>query len=388
MRSCQQPERKGWKIILTPSARCIGSGLGLLSLLMPLPVSAIDPLLEAEPEFISPPTNNDLDLAPLDFGADLAPESPVVTPPSQSIEDLPIETRPEPPPTPNTQPLEESYSAPYLDSEDYQLGATTPQPYAPAGQRAGSERVSHCQAVLPSGKELSASLCTPAPTAPIVVRAQTGEEPGQWQAVPRAQLVRPVDARHELWNPQPEVVSLGTQGFAAKPRVFKGANPLRWVMPNGKDMIFPLSIPSPITSAFGWRVHPISGLWRFHSGTDLGAATGTPVLAAFAGEVKVADWQGGYGLTVELKHSQGQHRTLYAHLSEIFVQTGQKVEQGTVIGLVGSTGNSTGPHLHFEVLQQTQDGLIAVDPGAQLETALAQLVRALQTARVPSSSES
>lgn len=152
-------------------------------------------------------------------------------------------------------------------------------------------------------------------------------------------------------------------------------------------IIFPLAIPAQITSVFGWRVHPITGNMRFHSGTDIGAPMGTPVLAAYAGKVTIADFLGGYGLSVILRHNNDNHETRYAHLSEIFVKPGEWVEQGTVIGKVGSTGNSTGPHLHFEVREQTPQGWVALDPGAQLEYGLAQLVGAFKTARVPESAK-
>lgn len=146
-------------------------------------------------------------------------------------------------------------------------------------------------------------------------------------------------------------------------------------------LIFPLSIPAAITSLFGWRTHPITGNLRFHSGIDLGAPLGTPVLAAYAGKVAIADFLSGYGFTVALRHKNNTQETLYAHLSEILVQPGVWVEQGAVIGRVGNTGNSTGPHLHFELRQLTAEGWVALDPGIQLEYALAQLVKSLQTAR-------
>jgi murein DD-endopeptidase MepM/ murein hydrolase activator NlpD len=144
--------------------------------------------------------------------------------------------------------------------------------------------------------------------------------------------------------------------------------------------MFPLTIPAPITSLFGWRIHPITGNLRFHSGTDLGAPLGTPVLAAYPGTVEIADYMGGYGLTVILNHNKSTLQTLYGHLSEIFVEPGESVEQGTVIGRVGSTGNSTGPHLHFETRQLTPEGWVATNPSIQLEYAFAHLVKALQTA--------
>jgi murein DD-endopeptidase MepM/ murein hydrolase activator NlpD len=153
-------------------------------------------------------------------------------------------------------------------------------------------------------------------------------------------------------------------------------------------LIFPLAIPAPITSMFGWRVHPITGNTRLHTGTDIGAPLGTPVLAALTGRVIFSNWFGGYGAAVALEHSNGSQQTLYAHLSEIFVKPGDIVKQGAVIGRVGSTGNSTGPHLHFEVRQQTTDGWVAMDAGGVLETAMAELVKSMQVAQKPAPSNS
>ncbi|NJP10985.1 MAG: peptidoglycan DD-metalloendopeptidase family protein [Leptolyngbyaceae cyanobacterium RU_5_1] len=128
------------------------------------------------------------------------------------------------------------------------------------------------------------------------------------------------------------------------------------------NLVFPLTIPAPITSAFGWRVHPISGTPRFHRGLDLGAPMGTPVLAAQSGRVDTADFLSGYGLTIILRHGNTQ-QTLYAHLSQVLVKPGDWVKQGQLIGQVGSTGASTGPHLHFELHQLTSEGWTALDPG-------------------------
>lgn len=151
------------------------------------------------------------------------------------------------------------------------------------------------------------------------------------------------------------------------------------------SIIFPLSIPAPITSAFGWRIHPALGSSRFHSGTDLGAPMGTPVVAALAGQVSVANFLGGYGLAVVLQHEKATKETLYGHLSEILVKEGEEVKQGEVIGLVGSTGLSTGPHLHFEVRKLTAEGWVNLDPGGQLEYALAQMVNNFQTTQASAS---
>jgi murein DD-endopeptidase MepM/ murein hydrolase activator NlpD len=143
-------------------------------------------------------------------------------------------------------------------------------------------------------------------------------------------------------------------------------------------LLFPLSIPAAITSAFGWRIHPVMGESRFHSGTDLGAPQGTPVMAAFSGKVAIADFMGGYGLAVVLRHNNDTEETLYGHLSEIFVKPGDTVKQGEAIGRVGSTGLSTGPHLHFEFRKQTPTGWVVMDAGGALDYALSQFVSALK----------
>lgn len=145
-----------------------------------------------------------------------------------------------------------------------------------------------------------------------------------------------------------------------------------------RQLLFPLAVPAPISSVFGWRSHPIFGEYRFHSGTDIAAEQGTPIVATLSGKASIADFLGGYGLTVVLDHADGQHQTLYGHMSEIFVKPGQMVRQGEVIGRVGSTGNSTGPHLHFEVRRLTSQGWIAIDPGRYLEGSIAQLMQLLR----------
>jgi len=105
-----------------------------------------------------------------------------------------------------------------------------------------------------------------------------------------------------------------------------------------------------ITSPFGWRTHPIFGTQRYHSGIDIGADYGDLVSAADGGVVIFADWMGGYGKAVIIDHGKGIS-TLYGHNSELLVTEGQHVRKGEAISRVGSTGYSTGPHLHFEVRQ-------------------------------------
>jgi murein DD-endopeptidase MepM/ murein hydrolase activator NlpD len=104
-----------------------------------------------------------------------------------------------------------------------------------------------------------------------------------------------------------------------------------------------------LTSGFGARNHPVLGYSKMHRGVDFGAAAGTPIQAAGDGLVELAGWSGGYGNYVRLRHN-GQYATAYGHMSRIAVKQGQRVRQGQIVGYVGSTGMSTGPHLHYETI--------------------------------------
>jgi murein DD-endopeptidase MepM/ murein hydrolase activator NlpD len=108
-----------------------------------------------------------------------------------------------------------------------------------------------------------------------------------------------------------------------------------------------------VTSGFGMRLHPLLGYTRMHQGVDFGVPVGTPVYAAGDGVVEEADWKGGYGRWMKLRHPDGWE-TGYAHLSGWAVHAGQRVRQGQVIAFTGSTGESTGPHLHYEVIRDGQ----------------------------------
>jgi Membrane proteins related to metalloendopeptidases len=108
-----------------------------------------------------------------------------------------------------------------------------------------------------------------------------------------------------------------------------------------------------LTSRFGNRLHPISGVWKNHTGVDIGAGYGDTVWAAAPGTVSLAEYYGSYGNCVMIDHLNGYY-TLYGHLSSIAVSNGQLVTAGQTIGYVGSTGNSTGAHLHFEIRQSGQ----------------------------------
>jgi murein DD-endopeptidase MepM/ murein hydrolase activator NlpD len=108
------------------------------------------------------------------------------------------------------------------------------------------------------------------------------------------------------------------------------------------------------------------------------------VMATMGGRVILADNMGGYGIAVAIEHDNGIRQTLYGHMSEIFVRPGDLIQQGTVIGRVGSTGASTGPHLHFELRQMLPDGTwVAQDASHLLENSMAQLVQSLQIAQQP-----
>lgn len=213
---------------------------------------------------------------------------------------------------------------------------------------------------LPSPGEFSATTVNASPIAPPVGSLPAPVMEGN--VAPRTSMV---SYNFSLASVLPEVPYTNTIAY-------RGGS--------GSGMIFPLAIAAPITSLFGWRVHPITGDSRFHTGTDLGAPTGTPILAAAKGQVETANWVSGYGLTVIINHASAQ-QTLYGHMSEILVQPGQWVEPGTVLGLVGNTGNSTGPHLHFEVRHLTQNGWVAVDPGVQLAGGISQLIQSQRIAQ-------
>jgi len=110
-----------------------------------------------------------------------------------------------------------------------------------------------------------------------------------------------------------------------------------------------MPVDSPaFTSSFGMRTHPILGGRRAHKGVDLAMPTGSPIYATADGVISRADWFSGYGLYVAIEHG-GELQTRYGHMSRLNVEAGQQVKKGDIIGYVGSTGRSTGPHLHYEV---------------------------------------
>ncbi len=263
----------------------------------------------------------------------------------------------------------------YIDSTPYDMGATT---YQSPSAIVLSERSSGCQAVVNKGDIAPGSICAQLQTNSVAQSAAQSSGGGApaYSGGYNSVSVGPVSLSSFGIGLSGRTTPSGRDYYNLTSRP-----PAR--LGNGNiGMMFPLSVPAVITSAFGWRVHPIFGDSRFHPGTDLGADQGTPVLAAFAGKVEIADFMGGYGLAVVLRHNKDTEETLYGHLSELFVKPGELVKQGEVIGRVGSTGNSTGPHLHFEFRQQNPDGSwVTMDPGQALEYSLAKFITNMQLAQ-------
>lgn len=152
-------------------------------------------------------------------------------------------------------------------------------------------------------------------------------------------------AASQLAQDSKNLSTLIQQRIAVQSSYQNGSPPL----PGSGQMILPTS--GSITSQFGLRVHPILGTSRFHDGLDIGAEEGSPIVAADNGTVIVAEWYGGYGNAVIIDHGNNI-TTLYGHCSQLYVSVGTSVKKGQLIAAVGSTGLSTGPHLHFEVRTQ------------------------------------
>lgn len=147
--------------------------------------------------------------------------------------------------------------------------------------------------------------------------------------------------QYDQLDAESESLAASIRAYQARMRGTRGA-----VSPFRGSLMMPVN--GRITSGFGMRNHPILRERRMHSGIDIAARSGTPIRAAAPGVVIFSGYRGGYGNTVVIDHG-GDLSTLYAHCSRLFVSTGARVERGQTIAAVGSTGLSTGPHLHFEV---------------------------------------
>ncbi|MBT9311076.1 M23 family metallopeptidase [Leptothoe kymatousa] len=248
------------------------------------------------------------------------------------------------------------YGSAQVDPTDYNVGATMPDVVI-------SERSSGCQFSVSSGSSVAQAGCGQL-AAPIGNGASVAPAPAQQNV---AEAVMNI----------PGVQKIAGLTTAASRDYYNEAAKTVVNLQLGEKFIFPLTMPAPLTSLFGWRMHPIFGAQRFHTGTDIGAPLGTPVVATQAGRVELADATGGYGLMVVLRHHDDTLESRYAHLARLLVRAGEWVEQGEVIGLVGSTGNSTGPHLHFELRQRTDSGWAVLNPDALVEQTLGTLTAAL-----------
>ncbi|MFH7244184.1 MAG: peptidoglycan DD-metalloendopeptidase family protein [Spirulina sp.] len=261
------------------------------------------------------------------------------------------------------------YNSVFIDPTRYDVGATS----APAAPNVVfADRSTGCQITVASGQ--TASNCGGG--AGVIPGSGVTTTPGGALAS-NGSLVGGSRLPSGTVTVSPRGVSLDSRSVVSRAALNDRIRPLNILRRGNEEFVFPLSIPAPISSVFGWRMHPVHQSWRFHSGTDLAAPMGTPVLATQAGRVAVADFLGGYGLTVILRHGDGNLESRYAHLSQVAVRSGEWIDQGEVIGLVGSTGTSTGPHLHFEVRQLTGEGWVAMDPGEVLEYGIANLLNVI-----------
>jgi murein DD-endopeptidase MepM/ murein hydrolase activator NlpD len=290
------------------------------------------------------------------------PDAPTIEPAPPAASTPVVESAP----AVNPVPLQVESAEVFVDKTDYSLGAT--QPIDPATALSGGGR-DNVRVEIESRQGQAAESSGSLSGVPEATQVSLGENFGSLQLSSAGLGWSPSnDAANDQSSVVPSASYLNRKLLRPFSRI--GNQNLR--------LIFPLAIPSPITSLFGWRTHPITGNARMHTGTDIGAPLGTPVVAAMAGRVLLSDFLGGYGMAIALEHSDGTQQTLYGHLSEIFVKPGELIQQGAVIGRVGNTGNSTGPHLHFELRQLTDAGWMAMDAGAQLEGSMSTLVNALK----------
>ena len=348
--------------------------------------------------------------------------------PPESVEAYPIEANPLPAPTAPelTAPDYSDYSAPNHNIPDYsspespapvqlnlnvEIPVTVPPrlqmgipgqinaiPVVPSSEIQGpgpapvvvfSERSSGCRTTLNVGQDLPASICGQSlGQMPTNLGQGNGETWENWASPTMAEGGGQENWSQGFFSPSglppipesPLEVAVQSLGQMLQPSLNVMDYYARTIRPQARTgnanfrPLFPLGFAAPVTSPFGWRIHPIFGTLRLHTGLDLGAEWGTPVHAALSGRVTISDFLGGYGLTVVLQHDDQDQETLYGHLSEVFVQPGDWVEQGEAIGRVGSTGNSTGPHLHFEVRQWTEQGWVALNPYGQIEGPLGEVV--------------
>jgi murein DD-endopeptidase MepM/ murein hydrolase activator NlpD len=173
---------------------------------------------------------------------------------------------------------------------------------------------------------------------------------GQLVNSTRARIVP--NAPVEDYPPNPVVRKAAPVSTEIKPIAPMGGDEVILV-PVPAEVAYQMPVSARVSSGFGSRFHPIDRKMKFHGGLDLAVPTGTKVKAAADGIVKFAGVQGGYGNLVVIEHPDGRE-TRYGHLKQILVSEGEKVSAGQQFALSGSTGKSTGPHLHFEVRENGQ----------------------------------
>ena len=144
-------------------------------------------------------------------------------------------------------------------------------------------------------------------------------------------------------------LEVGAESIEDSTRQYDIITPEQESVPVTAQTVFSIPLEGVITSQFGERTDPMNESSAWHTGLDIAANTGTPIFAAASGEVIFSGELGGYGFAVKLRHPDGLV-TLYGHCSELFVEEGQQISAGETIAAVGSTGRSTGPHLHFEII--------------------------------------
>jgi len=353
---------------------------------------APEPIPAAVPDILPAPVAPAIvEVAPEEIVPEFVPEAAAILEapaPAQPAEIAPIAL-------PEGAGLSDEYDSIFVDPTDYSIGATE------APDVVISEQSTGCEFTVGQGQAVPNGTCglpsAPAPSAEVANGSTAGSTAGTDVGI-SASAGAPVAAGATAWQEAPAAVTpvasapsvnVGPVSFSAsgiqlstsaagRDYLNRSVRPLVNLQATEK-FIFPLAVPSPITSLFGFRMHPISGDYRFHAGTDIGAEQGTPVLAAQDGVVAAAESAGGYGLMVVLRHETDELdlESRYAHLAEMFVEAGKQVKKGDIIGLVGSTGNSTGPHLHFEMRQRTADGWVLVNADGMVQNSLSNLVNAL-----------
>jgi murein DD-endopeptidase MepM/ murein hydrolase activator NlpD len=184
-------------------------------------------------------------------------------------------------------------------------------------------------------------------------RAQTEleEELATLQEQQELQLGLKAEAERRIDQWAGELTAYAREDAAIQSLIGRSAAPATTTINNPTNpsaLGFQWPIQAPVTSEYGYRIHPVYGTRRLHAGMDLGAPRGTPIAASTDGVVIFAGTQGGYGRTVIIDHGGGI-TTLYGHMSEIGASQGQTVSRGDIVGFVGATGTATGNHLHFEV---------------------------------------